>query len=219
LFEPIMASAAERIIGLYQRHAIDWDRERGRYLFEKAWLDRFLALLSPNASILDIGCGAGEPISRYLIEQGCDVTGIDSSSTLIGMCQARFPHQEWIVADMRTLSLGRRFDGILAWDSFFHLCPEDQRQVFPIFRCHARPGAALMFTSGPGHGEAIGNFNGEPLYHGSLDGEEYRSLLNQNGFDVVKNAVKDLDCGFSTVWLAQIASSVPDPLNDQAGLR
>jgi SAM-dependent methyltransferase len=64
-----MAFEAERIIGLYQRYAEDWDRERGNSLFEKAWLDRFLALLPPEPSILDIGCGSGEPIARYFIEK------------------------------------------------------------------------------------------------------------------------------------------------------
>ena len=132
------------------------------------------------------------------------MTGIDSSSPLIGMCKDRFPDQDWIVADMRTLSLDRRFDGILAWDSFFHLCPEDQRKMFPIFRRHAGTRAALMFTSGPSHGEAIGTYKGEPLYHGSLDGEEYRSLLHQNGFDVVSHVVEDPNCGHHTVWLAQM---------------
>jgi 2-polyprenyl-3-methyl-5-hydroxy-6-metoxy-1,4-benzoquinol methylase len=199
-----MASEAERIIGLYQRYAIEWDRERGRSLFEQAWLDQFLAVLAPRPSVLDIGCGAGEPIARYLAEKGCDVTGVDSSSALIGMCKDRFPDHEWFVADMRTLSLDRRYDGIMAWDSFFHLCPEDQRQMFPIFRKHARPNAALMFTSGHLYGEAIGTLQGEPLYHGSLDVEEYRWLLHQNGFDVVKNVVEDPDCGYRTIWLAQI---------------
>src|SRR3954451_509799 len=115
-----MADESERIIGLYQQYAADWDKERGRNLFEKPWLDRIQALLPQKASILDIGCGAGEPIASYLIERGCQVTGIDSSPAHIGMCKNRFPDQEWIVTDMRTLSLGRRFDGILAWDSFFH---------------------------------------------------------------------------------------------------
>jgi hypothetical protein len=65
------------------------------------------------------------------------------------MCKERFPDRDWQVADMRTLSLGRAFEGLLAWDSFFHLCPEDQRRMFPVFRKHAAPRAALMFTSGP----------------------------------------------------------------------
>jgi SAM-dependent methyltransferase len=171
---------------------------------EKPWLDRFLALLPQNASVLDIGCGAGEPIARYLIEMGCHVSGIDSSPALIGICKERFPDQEWIVADMRTLSLDRGFDGILAWDSLFHLSPEDQRPMFPIFGRHARGNAALMFTGGHLHGEAIGTLQGEPLYHGSLDAVEYRSLLHENGFEVVSHVVEDPDCGHHTVWLAQM---------------
>jgi SAM-dependent methyltransferase len=198
-----MSSSSERIVSLYQRYAIDWDRERGRCLVEKTWLDRLLALLPPQASILDMGCGAGEPITRYFVEKGYDLTGIDSSPSLIGMCKDRFPDQDWIVADMRMLSLDRRFDGILAWNSFFHLCPEDQRRMFPIFSRHAKPRAALMFTSGPSHGEAIGIYKGEPLYHGSLDEAEYRLLLNQNGFDVVSHVVEDPNCGHHTVWLTQ----------------
>jgi hypothetical protein len=99
--------------------------------------------------------------------------------------------------------LGRKFNGVIAWDSFFHLCLDDQRQMFPIFREHAAPEAALMFTSGPSHGEAIGSFEGEPLYHASLDPAEYRLLLGQNGFRVVSHIVEDPSCGRHTIWLAQ----------------
>jgi hypothetical protein len=105
---------------------------------------------------------------------------------------------------MRTLSLARRFDGILAWDSFFHLCPDDQRRMFPIFRHHAAARAALMFTSGPAHGEAIGSYKGEPLYHASLDAAEYRALLSANGFEVMAHMVEDPNCGHHTIWLAKL---------------
>jgi len=157
-----------------------------------------------GASILDVGCGSAEPISRYLIESGYRVTGVDSSPALIDICKSRFPDQNWIVNDMRTLFLGRRFEGILAWDSFFHLCPEDQPQMFSIFKTHAAPHAALMFTSGSVHGEAIGTFQGEPLYHGSLDTAEYRSLLERNGFGVVSHVVEEPASGGHTIWLAQL---------------
>jgi trans-aconitate methyltransferase len=199
-----MHSSAERIVDLYQRHADDWDKARGRHLFEKPWLDHFLAPLKPRASILDLGCGSAEPIASYFIEKGCALTGVDSSSALIDMCKSRFPDQTWIVNDMRTLALGQRYDGILAWDSFFHLCPEDQMQMFSIFKNHAAPHAVLMFTSGTVHGEAIGEFQGEPLYHGSLDTAEYQSLLNHNGFAVVSHVVEDPASGGRTVWLAQL---------------
>lgn len=198
-----MASDADRIAGLYQRHAHAWDRDRARNLFERPWLDRFLALLPPTASILDVGCGGGEPIGRYLAGKGCRITGIDQAPAMIGICRGRFPHQEWMVADMRILALGRQFDGILAWDSLFHLRPQDQRRMFVIFARHAASRAALMFTSGHVQGESIGSYRGEPLYHASLDEAEYLTLLVANGFNVVARMARDSDCREHTVWLAR----------------
>jgi hypothetical protein len=121
---------------------------------------------------------------------------------MIGLCRARFPDSEWLVADMRELELGRRFDGVLAWDSFFHLGIADQREMFPRFAAHARRGAALMFTSGPAEGEAIGSWCDEPLYHASLGPAEYEHLLVTNGFAVRAYVAKDPQCGDHTVWLA-----------------
>jgi 2-polyprenyl-3-methyl-5-hydroxy-6-metoxy-1,4-benzoquinol methylase len=120
-----MTSDSERIVGLYQRRARAWAAERGARLVEGAWLDRFRGLLADGAAVLDIGCGSGEPIARYLREQGCAVTGVDSSPSMIVMCRGHFPDGDWRVADMRTLSLGRAFGGLLAWDSFFHLSHDD----------------------------------------------------------------------------------------------
>ncbi len=198
-----MTEASERIIDLYDRHALVFDRARGKSLFERTWLDRFLALLPPGGSILDIGCGVAEPIGRYFIERGYDVTGADSSPAMLTLCKQKFPHCTFIQTDMRALSMARRFDGIIAWNSFFHLDHDDQRKMFPVFRRHAAAKAALMFTSGPQHGEAIGVFEGEPLYHASLDGDEYRLRLDRVGFDVVTHLAEDPQCGGHTVWLAR----------------
>jgi SAM-dependent methyltransferase len=196
---------AAAIIDLYQRKARDWIESRARTkLMEKPWLERFRALLPPAAPILDIGCGSAEPMAAYLIAAGHAVVGVDSSPAMIEACRKHFPTQEWIVGDMRALALQQTFPGMLAWDSFFHLCYDDQRNMFPVFRAHAAPGAALMFTSGPGHGESIGEFGGEPLFHASLDAAEYRSLLDRNGFRVVAHVVEDPACGGHTVWLAQL---------------
>lgn len=194
---------ADRIIELYERHARAFDAQRGRSLIERPWLDRFLALLPRGGSVLDLGCGAGEPIARTLISAGRVVTGVDSSPTMIALCQNRFPDERWIVADMRALALRLRFGGILAWDSFFHLRPGDQRKMFAVFRGHAAPGAALMFTSGPRAGVAMGTWQGEPLYHASLDPEEYRALLAAHGFTLVAHVPEDPACGAHTVWLAR----------------
>lgn len=196
--------ASERIIDLYERHARQWDLDRGvGPLFERTWLDRFTAHLAAGGTVLDIGCGTGRPIAAHLLSQGIDLVGLDASPTLIGLCRERFPQANWIVGDMRTMALGRQFAGLLAWDSFFHLSRDDQRGMFPRFAAHATPGAILMFTSGPDDGEAIGSYRGEPLYHGSLGPTEYERLLHDNGFTVLDHQIEDPTCGHHTIWLAR----------------
>jgi SAM-dependent methyltransferase len=198
-----MPEPSDRIVGLYDENADAWAALRGSTLKEKEWIDRFLALIPPRRSILDIGCGSGEPIASYLIEQGFRVTGVDSSPALIGICRERFPEAEWLVGDMRSLDLGRRFDGVLAWHSFFHLSPEDQRPMFARFAAHAKECAPLMFTSGPRHGVAMGEWQGEPLYHASLAPEEYRSLLAASGFAVKSFEPGERVASGPSVWIAR----------------
>ncbi|NKN38578.1 class I SAM-dependent methyltransferase [Agrobacterium sp. a22-2] len=196
---------ADRVVGLYERHALAFDRIRGRDLFEKHWLDRFTATLPAGSTVLDIGCGSGEPMAAELITRGYRLTGVDSSATLIGLCRARFPEHGWHVGDMRRLALDARFDALLAWHSFFHLTGEEQRAMFARFAAHAADGAMLMFTSGPAEGEAIGTFEGEPLYHASLAPDDYQRLLEGHGFELLALISEDPACGGATVWLARRA--------------
>jgi SAM-dependent methyltransferase len=202
----------DKIIDLYERRAHEWvsDRAKEKVFIEKGWLDRFGALIPPGGTILDLGCGPGKPMAAYLLAQGFDVCGVDSSPTMISLARNNFPDRQWIVGDMRKLALGRRFAGIMAWDSFFHLTFDDQERMFPIFRDHAAPGAPLLFTSGPQHGEAIGELRGEPLYCASLAPDEYRTLLSANDFSVVDVRLEDPDvCGHS-VWLARRREEVEE---------
>ena len=61
----------------------------------------------------------------------------------------------------------------------------------------------LMFNTGPQHGEAIGDYRGDPLYHASLAPGEYQSLINQSGFETIDHVVEDPLAGGRTVWLCR----------------
>ncbi len=198
-----MKPPAEGIIDLYSRRALDWDADRGRELVEKVWLDAFLQGVPAAGTVLDLGCGSGEPIARYLIGRGRAVTGVDAAPGLIDLCRERFPDQDWIIADMRALDLGRAFDGVLAWHSAFHLTPEAHQGMFAVYARHVRPGGMLMFTSGVVEGEVWGQWRGEPLYHGSLSTEGYQAGLDRAGFEVLRRVENDPDCGGANVWLAR----------------
>src|SRR5215470_2938673 len=171
------------------RSAWDADRRNSGWN-DKRWHERFIDALPENATVLDLGSGGGSPVAMNLVARGRRVTGVDSSTTLISLCRNRLPDQEWIVADMRSVSLGRHFNGVLAWDSFFHLTPDDQRGMFSVFAAHAAKGTMLMFNTGPAYGEAIGSYRGDPLYHASLDAAEYEDLLVRSGFELVEHSEK-----------------------------
>lgn len=188
---------------VYEAVAQEFDRDRSKSLMERFYLDRVLAHLVDGASVLDIGCGSAEPIAKFFIDNSCCVTGVDAAAAMIALCRGRYPDQTWIEGDMRSLDLGRRFDAVIAWDSFFHLSAGDQRAMFPVFAQHAAPGAPLLFTSGPQAGVAMGEIYGHALYHASLDTAEYEQLLAAHGFEVLLHRVEDPDCGKHTVWLAR----------------
>lgn len=170
---------------------------------EHAWIERFFDMLQRETPVLDIGCGAGNQIARYLAGRGHPVTGVDGSPEMTALFRTNLPNETAEVADMRSLKLDRRYGGLIAWDSFFYLTTPDQRMVFSIFCDQAETDASLLFTSGPAFGEAIGALEGEPLYHTSLDPEEFHQLLDRNGFDVVLHVAQDPSCGGRTIWLAR----------------
>jgi SAM-dependent methyltransferase len=192
---------------LYARHARRFDEARTRSVMELPYLERLTSLVAAPGTVLDVGCGSGEPIARYFIERGYAVTGVDVVEQMLEMCRARFPQMTWLQGDMRRIDVAARFDIVIAWDSFFHLPPDDQRRMFDIFRRHTAPGGVLMFTSGRTEGEAIGgDLFGDELYHASLDTEEYERLLDDHGYDVVLHRPEDPECGSHTVWMARLRS-------------
>jgi ubiquinone/menaquinone biosynthesis C-methylase UbiE len=192
------------VAAAYDRIADWFDRTRTRALIEQPYLDYLARELKEGACILDLGCGTGEPVLRYLVERGYEVLGVDASVAMIDIARARFPATRFEVRDMRELNLQRSFDAVIAWHSLFHLAPDDQRAMFATFARHLHPGGILMFTSGSEAGEVWSENGGEALYHASLAAAEYRALLEGQGFRVLHHVEDDAACGGATVWIARL---------------
>ncbi|WGW05757.1 class I SAM-dependent methyltransferase [Tropicibacter oceani] len=173
-----MTALSDQTRAIYDREAQRYDLGRNRSLFERPWLDRALADVPKGGAVLDLGCGAGEPIGRYLVDQGYDVTGADFSQAMLAIFRSRLPQARAVLADMRQLDLGQSFDAIIGWGSFFHLTAQDQRAALPRIAAHLAPGGRLLLTVGPEAGEAIGSVGRSQVYHASLGHEDYVSILS-----------------------------------------
>jgi len=189
--------------GVYERQAPAWDGLRSHALFEKGWLDRFVAALPPGGTVLDVGCATGRPLGLYLMEKGLRVTGVDFAAPMLAIARERFPDCRWIHADMRTMDLGERFDGVLAWDSFFHLTMAEQRDVIGVLSRHVGETGSLLLTIGHLEGETTGRVGDGTVYHASLAPDAYRDLLSAEGFGQVDITLQDAECGGHSVLLAQ----------------
>lgn len=186
---------------IYERNARRFARERPKDLVEKSWLDRFLKLIPDGGKILDLGCGGGEPIAGYLLKQGYEVVGVDASANMIAIATENFPEGDWRQGDMRSLGLRENFDGIIGWNSFFHLTRAEQRAALPNIIRHLRTGGALLLTVGPQDGEVTGFVGDDPIYHASLSPSEYGDILEGLGLKIVAFVPNDADCYGMTILL------------------
>lgn len=199
-----LTRAASAVVDLYRDGAADYVARRSTTLLERPWLDRFLAL-APDGPVLDLGCGFGEPVARYLITRGRRVIGVDASRPLLDRACAVWPDQTWIEADMRTFTPDAPAAAVIAWHSLFHLRPAEQADLIGRMGEWLDEGGVAMFTSGDRADERLGDWNGAPLYHASLDRTAYATALARGGFEVVDQVTDDVSTGNATIWLARKA--------------
>lgn len=184
---------------------IDWfDSQRNKTLtLEKFYIDFIQRYISAGDSILDVGCGTGEPIAKFFIDQKYNVTGVDASQKMVDLCKQRFPSEEWILADMSTLNLQKQFNLVLAWHSLFHLQHDSQKHTLKLLASHVKTKGLLVFTTGSKYSEEWVVNGGCELYQASLAPNEYQKILEDNNFELQLNNINDPACGSATVWVFQ----------------
>lgn len=182
----------DRIADLYQRHAHAFDAARRGAFPERKWLERFTRTLPRGGEVLDLGCGGGEPIDRFLVDRGFRVTGVDIAPSMIQLARTRFFRQTWIEADMRKFgAASSAYDGIVAWSSLFHLDHAAQEKMIQRRAVWLKRGGVALFNTGPNRGVSIGEFAGEPFYHASLSPDEYRAVFAQSGLGELAHKAED----------------------------
>lgn len=104
--------------------------------------------LPVNATVLDIGCGTGLPISKALADEGLTVCGIDASPSMIQVFRQNFPDSPVACEAVEDSSFfNRQFDAIIAWGLLFLLPEETQEVVIQKMANALYAGGKLLFTA------------------------------------------------------------------------
>ena len=150
-----------------------------------AMLNDLVSRLSRDARVLDAGCGAGVPVTRWLSER-VQVTGVDISDAQITAARRAVPQVEFICADMTQMDfLDESFDAICSLHSVIHIPREEHRPLLRTFHRMLKPEGLMLLCMGSGDwpGE-VEEFFGAPMYWSHYDAETNLALTQECGFGI-----------------------------------
>lgn len=142
-----------------------WDRVADRYLelfrheldgkpFDRRALDAFAARVGRSGRVCDAGCGPCGHVTRYLVDRGLDVVGVDVSSRCIALARAEQPALRFEEMDMAALAFaGGELDGVIAYYAIHYQPAAALPAVLAEFRRVLRPGGQLLLVAKAGAGE------------------------------------------------------------------
>lgn len=131
----------------YDVIAETWSDDPFEPPLNRAAFEAWRSKLPPQAHVLDIGCGHGEPIVRQLLEHGCQVTGIDLSEGMLSRARANFPSATFLNLTPAELELDAVFDGACSFFSLLHADPIELRVALDRVRRALKPGGHLLLVS------------------------------------------------------------------------
>ena len=178
-----------------------YDRVAERYLASKdaedpttlAALDELARELSPGATVLDLGCGAGVPATRRLAQRFA-VTGVDLSTRQLELARQHVPAANFLKADMTDLSFApEAFDAVVAFHSIIHLPRAEHPALLGKIRRWLKPGGVFLATWALGEWEGEENDWegwGAPMWWSHHDGETSLELLRGTGFAIESAEVR-----------------------------
>ena len=135
-------------------HSQGWDNVAGQFIAARSNIGAETVLawaretISPGASIIDVGCGSGVPISQALIDGGFEVLGIDASLNLVAAFADRFPSaQVACEAAQESDFFNRKFEACVSIGLIFLLDEADQREVIRRIGAALKQGGRFLFTA------------------------------------------------------------------------
>ncbi len=76
-----------------------YEENRGQFDMSDVLNGFYSTLNLKNGKLLDVGCGAGEPVARYFTDHNWSVIGVDFSEQMIGLASRYVPEMQTIHAD------------------------------------------------------------------------------------------------------------------------
>ena len=173
-----------------------YDRMAERYLATKdpedplalAALEDLASLLPSGAAVLDLGCGAGVPVTRWLADRGFAVTGVDVSARQLELARTNVPEGAFLKADMSVVDFApETFDTVVAFHSIIHVPRTGHPALLESIHRWLKPGgvflATITVTDYEGKDENWEGW-GAPMAWSHYDSKANVAMLREAGFEI-----------------------------------
>jgi len=178
----IVRQGYDMIAEEYARQAAEAKAE-DRDHYTQLLLDR----LPPGSSVLELGCGAGLPVTGALAERFV-VTGVDISGQLVELARRNAPAATFLQADMTQLDLlPESYDAVAAFYCIPHVPRREQEPLLRKIQTWLKPGGWLVASFGPGLPEAHveQDWMGVPMYFSAYDRQTSTQLIEEAGLEIL----------------------------------
>jgi len=179
--------------------AEDWPARR-------TFLVHVLEELADDADVLELGCGAGVPVTKALSERH-RVTAVDISGRQLELARENAPAATFVHGDMVSLDLpASSLDAVVAFHSVTHVPRERHGGLFERIHGWLRPGGLFMASLGvgdePSHTDE--DWLGAPMFFSHYDADTNRRLVRDAGFELAVDEIAaqlehGRDCRF--LWI------------------
>ncbi len=183
-------------------------REEEPNLF-RAELEELAERLPADALVLDVGCGAGVPLTLWLSER-FQVTGVDLSAEQLALARQHVPRARFLQQDMTALDVPpQTFDAVTCFYALIHVPREQHTQVLAGFYRALKPGGYLLLITGNNDNpDDVDNFFGAEMYWSHYDRATSVSMVREAGFQIIwDKVVSDRPSGSHVLLLANKAQA------------
>ena len=178
------------------------------------YTELLLQHLPPSSRVLELGCGAGEPVTKRLTEHQnvAEVTANDISPRQIELAKAKCPSATFLQADMTALQFDpETLDAVACFFALFHLPRDEHKPMLERIHSWLKKGGCLVASLGASDDEGShGDFHGAEMFWSSYGVEGNKTLLRDVGFELMHAEVlegsdgldpSDPDYGVQFLWV------------------
>ena len=181
----VVEQGYDRVAHAYARleGEAEWPRMR--------WLRRLLARLAPGSSVLDLGCGSGDPADIEIAKEH-RVTGVDISQTQIDLARQNVPTGHFLHGDAAAVAFpAGSFDAVVSFYTLEHIPRDEHETVLRRIYGWLRAGGFLLLSTEAGeYDDLMGEWLGVPMFISCFDPETLKRLVDEAGFELLETAIE-----------------------------